>query len=362
MEDKKRNPILKYIGKPKISSQSSEYQDLLGCSTHQPPCCLEETCSHLRAQGRRVAFVTRGTAAHPVAGTLHRPPSALLQPLTGNLLSQLSVLPCGFEGSGKGAEPSSPPKFTFCTPSCRLTGCSPCITSATAPWGGAEQVCTCMCVHVYTCVHTCVRLCSSSSPSALSSHVVSSHVPSLPPPLLNCGIDLTSHFCFSFQHFMSLCPLLKVKGLFFCLPFTSCAYFYFVPPQSTPALLHWALGWAGMGAVGSGRRAARGGRLFPSHAGASRAPAQHICPRKLAASLGEVPWVSGRDATGTFASAARAGWGSAGQTAEVVVLRGGRQHQHLPPSPTQPGLTWLFLPRFCPSSQTWQCEEHHPAL
>ncbi|NWZ29043.1 ARHGB factor, partial [Asarcornis scutulata] len=30
MEDKKRNPILKYIGKPKISSQSSEYRHLLG--------------------------------------------------------------------------------------------------------------------------------------------------------------------------------------------------------------------------------------------------------------------------------------------------------------------------------------------
>ncbi|NXX13061.1 ARHGB factor, partial [Podargus strigoides] len=32
MEDKKRNPILKYIGKPKISSQSSEYRDHPGCS------------------------------------------------------------------------------------------------------------------------------------------------------------------------------------------------------------------------------------------------------------------------------------------------------------------------------------------
>ncbi|NXG67056.1 ARHGB factor, partial [Hemiprocne comata] len=31
LEDKKRNPILKYIGKPKISSQSSECWDLLGC-------------------------------------------------------------------------------------------------------------------------------------------------------------------------------------------------------------------------------------------------------------------------------------------------------------------------------------------
>ncbi|PKU27949.1 rho hypothetical protein [Limosa lapponica baueri] len=30
MEDKKRNPILKYIGKPKISSQSSEYRDFPG--------------------------------------------------------------------------------------------------------------------------------------------------------------------------------------------------------------------------------------------------------------------------------------------------------------------------------------------
>jgi len=29
MEDKKRNPILKYIAKPKMS-QSSEYRDILG--------------------------------------------------------------------------------------------------------------------------------------------------------------------------------------------------------------------------------------------------------------------------------------------------------------------------------------------
>ena len=226
MEDKKRNPILKYIGKPKISSQSSEYQDLLGCCTHQPSCSLEEICSRLRAWGCRVAFGTRGTPVHLVAGTSHQPPSALLQTLIGNLLSQPSVLPRGFEGSGKGAEPSSPPRFILCTPSCRLTGCLLCLKSSTAPRGAevveSECVHVCVCVCVYTCVYMCVPV-FLFSPSALSSHAVSSHVPSLPPSLLKCRIDLTSHFCFSFQHFMSLCPLLKVKGLFFCLPFTSCA-------------------------------------------------------------------------------------------------------------------------------------------
>lgn len=221
MEDKKRNPILKYIGKPKISSQSSEYQDLLGCCTHQPPCCPEEICNCLHAWGRWVAFGPHGTRIQPVAGTLHQPPSALLQPLIGNLLSQPSVLPHSFEGSGKGVELSSSPKSILHTPSCRLTGCSLCSKSATAP-GGAGVV-ESKCVHVCVCVYTCVCQCSSSSPFALSSHVVSSHIPSLPPSLLKCRIDLTSHFCFSFQHFMSLCPLLKVKGLFFCLPFTSCA-------------------------------------------------------------------------------------------------------------------------------------------
>lgn len=116
MEDKKRNPILKYIGKPKISSQSSEYRDLLGCCTHQPPCCLEEICSRLRAQGCQVAFGTRGTPVHPVAGISRQPPSALLQPLVGNPLSQPSVLPDGFEGSGKGAELSSPPQIYLTYP------------------------------------------------------------------------------------------------------------------------------------------------------------------------------------------------------------------------------------------------------
>lgn len=81
-------------------------------------------------------------------------------------------------------------------------------------------------------LRTCAssRVCSPSSPSAFSSHAVSSLAPSLPPSPLKRRIDLTSHFCFSFQHFMSLCPLSKVKGLFFYLPFTSCAWFWFIPP------------------------------------------------------------------------------------------------------------------------------------
>lgn len=87
-------------------------------------------------------------------------------------------------------------------------------------------------------LRTCApsRVCSPSSPSAFSSHAVSSLAPSLPPSPLKRRIDLTSHFCFSFQHFMSLCPLSKVKGLFFYLPFTSCAWFWFIPPPEAPSV------------------------------------------------------------------------------------------------------------------------------
>lgn len=156
-------------------------------------------------------------------------------------------------------------------------------------------------------------------------------VPSLPPSLLKCRIDLTSHFCFSFQHFMSLCPLLKVKGLFFCLPFTSCAQFYFVPP-SYPSIVA-----PGVGVGSDGCRGVREEGCPRRLAVPSQAPAQ--APRKLAAGLGEAPSVSGRRAAGAFASAARAGRGSAGQTAEATVPWGGRQRQHLLPSHAQPGLT-----------------------
>jgi len=213
-------------------------------------------------------------------GTSHQPPPPLLQPLVGNLLSPLCVLPRGFERSGKAAEPRNPPAFVSRTPSCRLTGCSLGLKSATAPRGAevveskCAHVCVCVCVCVYTCVcvctrvYTCVCLCSSSSPSALSSHVVSSHVPS---SLLKRGVDLTSHFCFSFQHFMSLCPLLKVKGLFFCLPFASCASFDSVPHPELPQRCgtgRWVgLGWVPWGLGGGQPTAAGCSRPAPGHPG-----------------------------------------------------------------------------------------------
>lgn len=76
MEDKKRNPILKYIGKPKISSQSSEYRHLLG---HRFTTALlpEETCSHPPALG----------SPWPAAGTSQQlprrspPPAARWDPV-----------------------------------------------------------------------------------------------------------------------------------------------------------------------------------------------------------------------------------------------------------------------------------------
>lgn len=206
MEDKKRNPILKYIGKPKISSQSSEYRHLLGrCSTDAP--LPEGTCSHPPALG----------SPSPTAGTSQPLPHALLlQPPIGNPLSGPSVLPRGFEGSRKGAELELSPKFILN---------NPILQAATAQellgWAGMVE-------SLRTCAYS--RVCSPSSPSAFSSHAVSSHAPSLPPSPLKRRIDLTSHFCFSFQHFMSLCPLSKVKGLFFYLPFTSCAWFLVYPP------------------------------------------------------------------------------------------------------------------------------------
>lgn len=70
MEDKKRNPILKYIGKPKISSQSSEYRHLLGLrfTTALLP---EETCSHPPALGSPLA-----SSRHLSAAPLRSPPPA----------------------------------------------------------------------------------------------------------------------------------------------------------------------------------------------------------------------------------------------------------------------------------------------
>lgn len=131
MEDKKRNPILKYIGKPKISSQSSEYRHLLGLrfTTALLP---EETCSHPPALG----------SPWPAAGTSQQLPCALLlQPPAGIPLSGPSVLPPGFEGSRKGSELSSPQNSSEITPSCGLPRPRSC-------WGGGEppHVCPQPCV------------------------------------------------------------------------------------------------------------------------------------------------------------------------------------------------------------------------